>query len=432
MRIIAFDTETHLIKPGCPVPKMVCMSAAEYISPETLAWRLDRSTGHLSHIEEDVWQIKGRALPAVKPRLLVGIWNARLGVRILRGWLLDPNIIIVGHNVWFDLGVCIAEDPSLMPLVFAALEAGRIEDTMIRQQLLDIADGSLKFHYDEEGEISRSSYHLADLSWRLLGRYLKKDDTWRLKYALLDGVPLTEWPEEAVKYSLLDSIVTLDTRMEQDVIATAPTSVMVTMRELALVAPPEDPFDDREAAPSMETIINSAAQHRAAFALYLQSTWGVRTDPQAVAELKADLEKEYAEKMAALRPSGLFKIAPARVLKSGPRKGQVEPEKITKNMAEIRARTKAALEALGLEVRMTEGGENSDPKVCVDRKTLKATKEPSLVALAEVGAVGKLLQTYVPVLEGGTQVPINCRYSVLLETGRTSASGPNIQNMPRD
>ena len=427
MRVIAFDTETHLIAPGRPTPKMVCMSAAEYISPETLAWKVDRSTGHLSHIEEDVWQIKGREPLAVKPRLLVGIWNARLGVQMLRGWLLDPNIIIVGHNVWFDLGVCISEDPSLLPLVFFALEAGRIADTMIRQQLIDIADGSLKFFIDEEtGEISRSSYHLSDLSYRLLGRYLKKEDTWRLRYALLDGIPLTEWPEEAITYSILDSVVTLDIYNEQDVVATSPTSVMVTMRDLALVAD-----DHGGASPSTEIIINSANQHRAAFSLYLQSVYGVRTDPQAVAELKADLQKEYEEKMDALLPSGLFKIKAARVLKSGPRKGQVEVQKVTKNMAEIRTRTKAALEALGLEVRMTEGGDNSEPAVCVDRKALKATKEPMLMALADVGFVGKLLQTYVPVLERGTMFPINCRYSVLLETGRTSASNPNVQNLPR-
>jgi hypothetical protein len=364
--------------------------------------------------------IKGREPTA--ERLQTGIYSLKFGVNLLREWLLDPDIIIVGHNVWFDLGVCISEDPSLMPLVFAALEAGRVEDTMIRQQLIDIADGSLAFHYDEEtGEITRSQYHLADLSYRLLRRYLKKEETWRLRYALLDGVPLNEWPEEAVTYSILDSVVTLDIRREQDVIATAPTSHMVMMRELALVADGKG-----GAAPSTETIIDSANQHRAAFALYLQSSWGVRTDPSAVAELKADLEKEYAEKMTALRPSGLFKITPARVLKSGPRKGEIEPEKVTKNMLEIRTRTKAALEALGLEVRETDGGD-----VCADRKALKATKEPMLVALAEVGATAKLLETYIPVLERGTIVPINTRYNVLVDTGRTSAASPNVQNLPR-
>ena len=418
MRVIAFDTETHLIAPGRPTPKVVCFSFAEYrreAIPECREadriWRM-----------ADPYVIKGRELAAPPPKLVTGLLTPKLGCEALRGWLLDPDILIVGHNVWFDLGVCISEEPSLLPLVFFALEAGRIVDTMIRQQLIDIADGSLAFHYDEEtGEITRSQYHLADLSYRLLRRYLKKEDTWRLRYALLDGVSLTEWPAEAVDYSILDSVVTLDIYNEQDVIATAPTSVMVTMRELALVA------DGRGgAAPSTEIIINSANQHRAAFALYLQSVYGVRTDGQSVAELKADLEKEFNEKMLALRPSGLFKIAPARALKSGPRKGQIEPEKVTKNMTEIRGRTKASLDALGIEVRLTDGGD-----VCADRKALKATKDPMLVALAEVGATMKLLETYIPVLERGARYPINPRYNVLVDTGRTSCSSPNVQNLPR-
>jgi hypothetical protein len=328
--------------------------------------------------------------------------NAREGIELIRAWLLDPNILIVGHNLWFDLGVCVVEDPSLLPLVFDKLENGLAADTMVRQQLIDIALGELKFHFDEDtGELSRSSYHLNDLSYRLLKRYLQKEDTWRLKYALLDGVSLTEWPEEAVRYSLLDSIVTLDIFRKQGEIAGGP-------------------------------ITNSAEQHRAAWALYLMSVWGIRTDPVAVAELRKTLEHEFAEKMLALRPSGLFRIIPVRALKSGPRKGTVIPEEVTKNMKVIRDKVAAAYATKGLPVPMTEpDNEDAKPSVSTSRKTLKDTGEKDLIALAEVGVTGKLLQTYVPVLEGGTSVPINARYNVLLETGRTSCSKPNLQNPPR-
>lgn len=400
MRVIAFDTETHLIRPGCPVPKMVCLSFAEYFEgPEPFS----RDEGSRCILEiVDQWR-HPKAPPLCGPgvRILTGICDPKTGISLLRSWLVDPEITIVGHNLWFDLGVCAMEDPTLIPLIFDKLQAGLAVDTMIRQQLIDICLGSLKFHQDEDGEIKRSEYHLSDLSYRLLKRFLKKEDTWRLKYALLDGVPLTEWPEEAVRYSLLDSIVTLDIYNAQEVIAGGP-------------------------------FINSVEQHRAAWALYLMSTWGIRTDPVAVAELKKHLETEYSEKMAALRPSGLFTITPARVLKSGPRKGQVEPEAVTRNMKAIYARVEAAYTAKGLEVPMTDPDNlEAKPRVATDRKALTNSGDKDLIALAEVGKVAKLLQTYIPVLEGGTVRPINCRYNVLVETGRTSCSAPNLQNPPR-
>lgn len=410
MRVIAFDTETHLIKPGCPVPKMVCLSFAQYLP---------------SSADEPGAQPDGRGGPSIEPDLIVrhtpqwrhpkapmvdaptrmmrvGLCAPKEGLRLLRFWLLDPDVLLVGHNLWFDLGVCAAEDPTLIPLIFDKLEDGLAVDTMVRQQLIDIAKGELKFNIDEEsGEVKRSEYHLSDLSYRLLKRYLKKEDTWRLKYALLDGVPLTEWQEAAVEYSLLDSIVTLDIYEAQEFIAGAP-------------------------------IPNSAEQHRAGWALYLMSVWGIRTDPEAVAELRDHLAAEYAEKMTALRPSGLFTITPSRTLKSGPRKGQIEPEKVTKNMKAIYARVTAAYEGRGLDVPMTDPDDlEKEPRVATDRKALTNSGDTDLIALAEVGKVAKLLQAYVPILEGGTLHPINCRYNVLVETGRTSCSAPNLQNPPR-
>lgn len=52
----------------------------------------------------------------------------------------------------------------------------------------------------------------------------------------------------------------------------------------------------------------------------------------------------------------------------------------------------------------------------------------------EVGdrsGVEKLLKTFIPVLLQGTQVPINPRWNVLVASGRTSCSKPNLQQLPR-
>ncbi len=366
MRYICWDSETHLIKPGLTAPRLVCVTWAE---------------GETS-----------------------GLVLREQGLVLLDAWLHDDDVTLCGHNIWFDLGVIAVADPSLIRPIFEKLRKGLIQDTQLRQQLIDVAEGQLKFHYDEEtGDIVRSSYHLADLSYRLNKRWVNKGaDTWRLKYALLDGVPVEQWPEDAKKYAIDDAIITQEVREAQD----------------ALLAKTDWARDEA----GKIHLPNQTEQHRSAWALHLMTMWGVRTDGPAVGALKSGLESDYTGFMEKLRPTGLFKIAPPRTN----RKGVHIPEKITKNMKVIYDRVEKAFVTRGEPCPMTEGG-----RVATDRKTLLATADGELKLLAERGAVEKLLTTYVPALERGTRVPINPRYHFLMETGRTSCSGPNIQNPPR-
>lgn len=386
MRVVSFDTETHLIKQGLIMPRMVCLTWSE------------RTTSSDSPIYRGEGEIESQALGGFER----GLALRERGIGLARKWLIDDGVILVGHNIVFDLGVLVASDPSLIGLVFDKLRKGLARDTQTRMQMIDIATGELKFHYDEDtGEMLRSQYHLADLSLRLLKKWLKKEDTWRLKYALLDGVPLSQWPEDAKKYAIDDAVTTLQCYEAQDVIAGV--------------------------GDSCDGIPNSDEQHRAQWALHLMSAYGLRTDPTMVAALKAELEKDFAAAMNRLKPSGLLNVTPARALKSGPRKGQVEPESISKFMKAIKERVVACYESTGRVVPLSDSGAN----VSTSRKTLVESGDPQLKELAEAGVIGKLLNTYVPVLEAGARGPINPRYNVLVETGRTSCAKPNIQNPPR-
>ena len=157
MPLFFFDTETHLIKSGCAAPRLVCVSTASE---------------------------SGKT----------GLFDRVSGLQLMKSVLEDKSVIVCGHQVFYDLGVCCAEDPAtFVPLVFKAFDDFRIRDTIIRQQLIDIASGNLKYRLDEETQTYRQTgYTLADLVLRLLGRVLPKEDTWRLKYALLDGVPIKD------------------------------------------------------------------------------------------------------------------------------------------------------------------------------------------------------------------------------------------------
>ncbi len=372
MQIVAFDTETFLIQPGVRAPRMVCMSYAGADGDKGLTLR-------------------------------------ETGLTVISNWIADDSISLVGHNVWFDLGVIVTHRPDLLSAVFSKIDRGLVLDTMLRQQLIDVAEGQLKYHMDEEtGEVKPSTYSLAALCYRLLKLHLPKQDTWRLRYSELDGVPLSDWPEDARRYALKDAEVTLQLYQHQEAHL---ERTNWTRRQI-------DGWRVRKEIP------NSVEQHRAAWALHLMSMQGVRTDPVAVSELKQKLSTLYAEQMYRLRPTGLLTITPARTLKSGPRKGQIEPEQVSRNMKAIYARVTEAY--LGRALPYTPSG-----RPACDKKTLKDSGNPDLQLLAETGGTQKLLTTYVPILESGTQHPICCRYNPLMETGRTSASGPNLQNPPR-
>ncbi len=377
MNYVAADCESHLIKPGLLTPRMVCLSTATR----------DAAGGMLS-----------------------GLFNREPATSHFRHWLLSDDVTIIGHNIPYDLGLLAHADPSLLPLIFAKYDKGLILDTATRMQLIDVAEGELKFVYDEDtGEFLRSSYTLADLSYRLNKRYVKKTiDTWRLRYALLDGIPTHAWPEDARKYAIDDAEVTLEVFEAQEALIQKAKWTSY------------DPITKRR------FLANEVEQHKAAWALHLMSVFGIRTDAAAVADLKASLEHDYAQFMEKLRPSGLFNIEPARALRSGPRKGLVIPEKVSKSMKAIYARVAACFTARGEDIPLTE-----KKRISTDRKTLNATGDPELKLLADAGATAKLLQTYVPVLEGGIRWPICCRYNSLMETGRTSCSAPNLQNPPR-
>lgn len=348
--LISLDTETHLITPGMRAPQLVCLS-----------W-FDGSDAGLLDRED--------------------------GVAFARRALERDDVLLIGQNVAYDFGVLCAEDPALLPRVFRVYERGRVRDTKIRQMLLDIADGILKYSTDDDGNNRKSEHSLEALARRLLGKTLAKGDTtWRLRYNELDGVPIDQWPEDARRYALDDARTAFEVYQAQ--VAEARKREFTT-------------FCDGDS-----DIPDECRQHRAAWALHLMSTWGVRTEAQAVVELRRKLETERDQAYKTLVPAGLVRNDAGR----------------TRDMSAIRARVE---KALGHRARQTPKG-----AVVTDRDTLLSAGDPELRLLAEIGTILKNLSTYVPLLEMGTRGPLCAEYNPLVESGRTSCRAPNMQNPPR-
>ncbi len=300
--------------------------------------------------------------------------------------ILDEHI--VGHNIAYDLAVLGAAWPDLLPTIFDAYESDRITDTAVRQKLIDIGLGCYRGVRYVDGKAVKLGYSLADLVKRHLGAELPKADTYRLRYGELLDTPLEAWPAEAVRYAQDDAHATHAVWAAQE-------------KETHLLA-------------------DQYRQTRAAFWLHLMSCWGLRTDPEAVRAFADQARAKYERLKLDVIAAGLKR--PDRVLKSGARKGLViEGARDTKAAGE---RLVAAYARVGKACPVTDAGAPA-----LDAASCRASGDAALIAYADLSAASKVLGTDVPLLESGSRTPIQARFEVLLETGRTSSS-PNVQNRP--
>jgi len=343
---VAFDTETYRIVPGRLAP-----------TPVVLTFTTSNGTEKAVTPDE--------------------------GARLLRAWCEDASTIIIGHNVAFDMGVMVAAYPDLVEPVFAAYAAGRVRDTVLREKLIRLASGEMSSDFGAGSKMTSFSMEAVfkvrfneDLSALKTG-----DDAWRINYHRLAGVPLEQWPKDAIDYAMGDATRTMRLFLAQG----KDDSLVVDVATGA--------------------VTNEQEQVAAAWGLHLAGVWGLRTDPHAVAALARRLDEEALAHEAAMRAAGVLRANGSKDLTRI--KGLVE-------------------ECLGDNAPRTEKG-----AISTDRECLMRTGHPALKAVAELGAIDKLRKTYVPVLLQGTEVPINPSWNTLVESGRTSCRGPNLQNLPR-
>ncbi len=267
--IIGLDTETHLIGPDAVIPKLVCLTVAE--DAETCALAATADAAELAGLIEFAFPEAG---DAEAPR-------------------------IVGQNIAFDLAVLCRYDPRLWPRVFAALEAGRIGDTKLREKLLNLAStGQIDTLTNPDGSKTKIAYGLDALVLKYLGLKIEKakmdgkqvvgaPDAWRLNYAALEGIPSAQWPEEARKYAIDDSILTKQVWLAQE------------DRRKAIMA--ERGIDPLAVEPFRVAV---------AFALHLATVEGIAVDAEQKKAIDALLAEELKpEKLALLVEAGILRPA---------------------------------------------------------------------------------------------------------------------------
>ena len=252
MALVAFDTETYLIEAGLLAPPLVCLTLAWTGAPPEWVPAHDPAVGVLVE-RDDATGLTAALLTA-----------DAVTEDLVRALLREEA---VGANTPYDLLVLAAHAPGALPDVFAALAAGRLSDVQVRERLI----------LNSRGALAHARVSLADLVYRYLGEEpgravlaTKGPDTWRTRYAELDGVPLEEWPDAATAYALDDARLTLRVYLAQ---ADGPAEV--------------GGYPFRVATPHGPRIVTEDRELRAAWAFHLMSAWGLRTDPDAVEPLLA-------------------------------------------------------------------------------------------------------------------------------------------------
>ena len=403
MKLVPCDTETSLIVPARQAPPLVCVSS-----------HADQEGPRLEHHSKS------------EP--------------LFRSWLSDPEVLLVGHNVAYDLAVVGEEFPSLVPLIFAAYEADRVTDTMLREQQLDVAAGRFRWHPTEKGKGIRVDYHLQSVAKRRAGLQVKKDG-YRFFYGLFRNVPLDRWVDHArdvqVRAKLyldggIDAELDALRRIIPDKWDEAIRGLIEADPNEVITYPLEDATAPREVFLAQEEhadeLEDQYRQARAAFWLHLSSAWGLRTTAEGVRLLKARTSQKYAEIEAELvaaelvRPNGTRNTKAAKRLMVEVCRREDMPIRRTDTHGDpgkCKDETGAVLE---------DGAEECAEHVCLDEDACKTTGDELLCKYADASTLKKVLSNNVPALERGVYWPIHTHYG-LAETGRATSSNPPIQNL---
>jgi DNA polymerase-1 len=419
--VVGFDVETYTTQPGLLIPKLVCAS---------FVW--DDNPGNFQRYPDglstpDLVELNGEI-----------VFAAADAYAYFKKCLLNPQVTIVAHNAAFDLAVMAlhalqhdeADGERVFEAIILAYEQGRIRCTLVRQKLIDIAAGAHKYHWDpvainkktgQPGKKVATNYRLEQLVWRHCGEVLPKEGTWREHFDRLDGVPVSEYPDEAYFYSLMDSVQGLKVFNSQH------HAVQ---------------WDDEEAAGQVVvTIPDEIRQTCSAFALYLMSAHGLRTHKERSLKLASELKKRVSKAYAMLKQWGLVRGKEAKS-KAGSKDMQAIYRIVEEAFAEAglpcpKTKTgKAATDKESLERVALLDGEHDQLIEDYDKGRITASDErwtarAKLSVLSTIAADNHTLKNFVPNLMLGIDRPSNPFWNVLVESGRTSCRKPNWQNPPR-
>lgn len=428
----ALDTETHRIQPGVPAPPLVVGSCAEVVDGAIAGTLLERETT----------------------------------IRAFVMALDDPQRVIIGANIAYDMLVIAVElarrGIDAMPAIFAAYQQGRVYDIQVAEALHAIAEGHL-------GKDPRTSKQLKDPITGKMGRYslsictdlvlgridAKRNDRWRQSYALLEHVPIAEWPEDARTYPVDDARNTLEVALAQ--CGLMPNVGLHRWRDGRCLQCGTPMTHDapvvcvsRWRRRNLHTL---ADEVYTSWALHLGASWGLRTDAASVDALEAaaragrEANMPDLVRLGYLRADGsengaVVKRAVALAYGCSGVCGvcggtQKVPSPKSGNPINCSECSATGLNLDSAPVPRTDPS-TKFPKgqVQTGRDILTESGDEDLMFYGYAQEDDKILDTYCPDLRKGCAQPVNLRPNNPLETGRVSYTGGElvlgtVQLLPR-
>lgn len=454
---IAFDLETHLIQPGLSAVPIVCASVAP------VARGMSGELGGTQAADN---------------------WFAMI--------LANPEITLIGAYIAFDV-LCVAARAAkrgvdLMPQILAMYDPdrtaalgkvdGRVIDVQVWEQLHAVARGLLNKDPWTRKELE-GRYSLQEVVRQVLGRdNAKANDRFRLSYALLENIPIAQWPLEARTYPIDDAVNTYEAGLAQAGHLPScaphvwpPGAAGVCSRCGA--TPGGDPL-----CRARERRFNGhdlARQTYVSLCGALGGTWGFKIDQGAVDALQAKYDREHVGQEQPFITAGIIRS-------QGAKAGSVDEGKLKRLTAAAygakdscapctgtgkvpseatAGRTKVNCKACdGSGLALTTVPRTPSGEIGIGRDVLTESGDDFLRSFAEYDEGKKIPNTYIPFFRNARppvaghtegcpsqrasgrkgactcpgpyyETPLNLRFNPVLETGRTSYDGV-IQLMPRE
>lgn len=364
--------------------------------------------------------------------------KAQEGAARLKQLLTDERVDLVAHNANFDLISLSVFDLELFKMFVLAMRQGRIYCSKLAEILLNTADPACEGRsrvnvFIDRGEdyaqgrwLPVSSNALVGCAYKYLGVDLSgdKDSDLRLSYGELVDVPLDQWSQAAKDYAEGDAQYTHDVLIAQ-------YERGVQLAEHIGV----NPLDDL------------ARQTFAEFVLQVSSTvLGVQVDVDRIDEAVEGLMTAHDDAIESALLYGLYK----------PMKNERGYSTVNSQVQTLLQRT---INLVGVDHPMTSAGKLSTNKTAMStlydaidyalsyRRNLDHKLPLSDTEVAELAgiqaafksreaaeAAWKEKRTFLDALRGAALNPdhrLRYKYNGLMETGRTSSSSPNLQNIPR-
>jgi DNA polymerase I-like protein with 3'-5' exonuclease and polymerase domains len=324
----------------------------------------------------------------------------------------------VFHNVAFDFWVLWEVlSPSGRALLHDKVEIGHVHDTMLLELLIVLATTGGQ----REG-VGFKPPTLDELTTKWGNLRTPKDDPYRQRYGEIVGVPFADVTDRGFwDYAILDA-VNLATvwpamsAMAFDLSVAAIFSPSVGTYEVA-------PYALAQFGPLSETI-----QVKAAIALADISRRGIAVDQQALRGVDQKLRDEMTDLVRWIKDHYPQLLT---YYKEKKRAGVIRVNKKTRvprlQLKELRGLLLTIERDLDRKAPRT--GKTKEISASLDVWRNLAPHHPLVEKWTRLADVGKLLQFTTKIT--GVEV-VRSGYRTLVSTGRTSASGPNIQQQPRD